>query len=165
MRRLLYGLALVLLMCPGSLLNASPSHGDEYFRRGFEASMAREWDAAIQWYTKSIRLNSTNPEAFFQRAVTMEMTGRLDQAIEDYEQAIALKPDYYLAMEYLAKLYEKRGRFAEALDQYSQALPLVKKAKWRSIVKQWISEVKKKIKDSEKPERLRSKARRKNPLY
>ena len=165
MRRFLYGLILVLMLSPASLLSASPSQGDEYFRRGFEASMAREWDAAIQWYTESIRIDSTNPEAFFQRAVTMEMTGRLDQAIEDYEQTLSLKPDYYLAMEYLAKLYEKRGRYAEALDQYNRALPLVKKAKWRSIVKQWIREVKKKIKASEKSERLRSKAGRKKTLY
>ena len=71
---------------------------------------------------------------------------RVDEAIVDYEKTLELRPDYYLAMEYLAKLYEGKGEYARAVELYSRALELVTDAKWRSVVKWWRSQAKKKIK-------------------
>lgn len=123
---------------------ATVSPGEDYFRKGYLAAMSREWDQAIEWYSKALELNPTNAEVYFQRAITYEMTGKPLQAIADYEKAIKLRPTSYLAMEYLAKLYESEGHYDKALDLYTKALPLVQDAKWRSIVKWWIAEAKKK---------------------
>ena len=37
------------------------------FRQGYKASIAREWDEAVTWFTRSIELNPQNAEAYFQR--------------------------------------------------------------------------------------------------
>ncbi len=123
---------------------AAAAQGEDYFRRGYLAAMSREWEQAIEWYSKAIELNSNVAEVYFQRAITYEMTGKALLAIKDYEKAIKLKPTSYLAMEYLAKLYESEGRYDNAVDLYTRALPLVQDPKWRSIVKWWIAEAKKK---------------------
>jgi len=121
------------------------SPADEDFRKGYEASIAREWEQAIALFTSSIEADPTNPEVYFQRAVAFEMAGRIDEAMADYHKALQLKPDYYLALEYLAKLYESKGGYEKALVLYNRALPLVTDEKWRSMVNWWISEAKKKI--------------------
>lgn len=123
---------------------AAASQAEDYFRKGYLAAMSREWNQAIEWYSKAVEINPGNAEVYFQRAITYEMTGKPRQAIEDYEKAIKLKPTSYLAMEYLAKLYESEGQYDKAVDLYTRALPLVQDAKWRSIVKWWIAEAKKK---------------------
>ncbi len=126
------------------------------FRQGYKASIAREWDEAVTWFTRSIELNPQNAEAYFQRAVAFEMMDRVDEAISDYEAALQLQPDYYLCMEYLAKLYEKKGDYVSAVEIYRHALPLVKDPKWRSIVQWWISEARKKIKDPQSQNKPRA---------
>jgi len=125
-------------------LATAASPAEDYFRKGYLAAMSREWDQAIEWYSKAVEINPGNAEVYFQRAITYEMTGKPLQAIDDYEKAIRLKPTSYLAMEYLAKLYEGEGHYDKAVDLYTKALPLVQDAKWRSIVKWWIAEAKKK---------------------
>jgi len=152
------------VLCAGQG-NASASQAEEWFRQGYMAAMAREWDEAINWYNKALERNPKNPEAHFQRAVTFEMTERPEAAIADYERALQLKPDYYLAMEYLAKLYETRGEYDRALDLYRRALPLVKNPKWRSIVKWWISRAQKKIRAAMKNGRLHGKGSSGRPLF
>jgi tetratricopeptide (TPR) repeat protein len=152
------GLAVVLAFTLVVLLSgdgrATASKAEEYFREGYVASMAREWDEAIDWYTRSIQLNPKNSEVYFQRAITFEMTGRPARAIADYKKTLELKPDYYLAMEYLAKLYERSGHYGKALGLYKRALPLVENRKWRTIVRQWISQAEK---------RMRAESRKANP--
>ncbi|MDQ7785119.1 MAG: tetratricopeptide repeat protein [Desulfomonilaceae bacterium] len=139
-------LACLLTMGLPAFVLASNLKAEEYFREGYMASMAREWDSAIASYTRSIELDPNNPESYMQRAAALEMADRIDEAIDDYNKTLRLKPDYYLAMEYLAKLYESKGEYAKAVDLYAEALKLVTDAKWRSVVMQWMSDARKKIK-------------------
>jgi tetratricopeptide (TPR) repeat protein len=136
----------VVALCVPALVYASNLKAKEYFREGYLAAMAREWDSAIALYTKSIEMDPSDPETYVQRAAAFEMANRVDEAIVDYEKTLELQPDYYLAMEYLAKLYEGKGEYARAVELYSRALELVTDAKWRSVVKWWRSQAKKKIK-------------------
>ncbi|MBI5569224.1 MAG: tetratricopeptide repeat protein [Desulfomonile tiedjei] len=126
------------------------SHGselsaDDFFREGYLASMSRDWDEAITLYSKAIQLNPQHAEAYFQRAVTLEIANRMTEAVADYEKTLQLRPDYYLALEYLAKLYDARGEHTKAIDLYLRALPLVSDTKWKSIVRWWISEARRKM--------------------
>lgn len=132
------------------------SAADVAFRQGYKASMARQWDEAITWFTRSMELDPKNPETYFQRAVAFEMMDRLEEAVSDYQAALQIQPDYYLCLEYLAKLHEKKGDYQQALEVYQQALPLVKNAKWRSIVQWWISQARKKLKETRKQGRRRT---------
>lgn len=143
---------LICLLAVGlpAIVCATNLKAEEYFREGYMASMAREWDSAISLYTKSIELDPGNPESYLQRAAALEMADRIDEAIEDYRTTLQLKPDYYLAMEYLAKLYESKGEYSKAVDLYAKALRVVTDSKWRSVVMAWMSQAKKKIKRSDR---------------
>ncbi len=151
MRRIWLMLVCSLLVWSLAETWAHASGAEEYFREGYAASMAREWEDAIKWYTKAVEQSPKLAEAYFQRAIVFEMTDRPDRAIADYRKTLELKPDYYLAMEYLAKVYEKQGDYAKALDLYTKALGLVKDPKWRSIVRWWIERAKKQIAENRGP--------------
>ena len=142
-------ICLVTVSLP-TLAGATNLKAEEYFREGYMASMAREWDSAVSLYTKSIELDPSNPEAYMQRAAALEMSDRVDEAIADYRKTLELRPDYYLAMEYLAKLYEGKGEYSQAVDLYARALKLVTDSKWRSVVTWWMSQAKKKLKRTER---------------
>ncbi|MEJ2716654.1 MAG: tetratricopeptide repeat protein [Deltaproteobacteria bacterium] len=165
MRGLAVVLAFMLVVLLSGSGRATASKAEEYFREGYVASMSREWDEAIDWYTKSIQVDPKNPEVYFQRAITFEMTGHPERAIADYQKTLELKPDYYLAMEYLAKLYERSGHYGKALGLYKRALPLVENRKWRTIVKQWISQAEKSMRAASKKANPRGKSNPKDPLF
>jgi tetratricopeptide (TPR) repeat protein len=139
-------IALVFLVTAGvPLSHGSALSADDFFREGYLASMSRDWDEAIALYSKAIQLNAQHAEAYFQRAVTLEIANRMTEAIADYEKTLQLRPDHYLALEYLAKLCDARGDHAKAIDLYLRALPLVSDTKWKSIIRWWISESRKKM--------------------
>jgi len=123
----------------------SDPRAQEYYRAGYLASMAREWDAATGLFTRSLELDPQNLEVYFQRAASLQMADRIDEAIADYERILESKPDHYLTLEYLAKLYETKGEYEKAVNLYARALPLVSDAKWKSVVRWWMSQAKDRI--------------------
>lgn len=133
------------------------------FRQGYEAAMMRQWQVSEDLYTRSIEKDPNNAEVLFQRAVAREMLKKYEEASQDYRKALLLKPDYYLAWEYLGKLYEAYGQYDNAIRCYESALKLVKDAKWKGIVRHWISNAKKLKKKSTK--RKKRKAARTENLY
>jgi len=142
--------SLIVMTCLCVVCGASSGHtsalkAQEYFREGYMASMSRQWDSAIELYTKSIELDPTNAETYLQRAAAFEMADKINEAVIDYQKTLEMKPNYYLAMEYLAKLYVDQGRYSQAINLYSRALTLIDDPKWRSVLKWWISEAKRKM--------------------
>jgi tetratricopeptide (TPR) repeat protein len=114
-------------------------------KEGYLSFVARSWDEAIGWYTKAIQINPKNADAYFQRGIAREMADHTDAAIADYRKTLELVPNHYLAMEYLAKLYETKGQFDKAVDLYARSLPLVDDPKWKSIVKAWMTDAHRKM--------------------
>lgn len=53
-----------------------------------------EWEKAKTYLTKSIKLNSKNPEAFKERGQSNRMLNLYDHSLGDFNQAIKLKPEY-----------------------------------------------------------------------
>jgi tetratricopeptide (TPR) repeat protein len=127
------------------------STSSEYVREGYLSFVARSWDEAIGSYTKAIQLNPKNADAYFQRGIAREMAQQVDGAIRDYTKTLELVPNHYLAMEYLAKLYEAKGQFDKAADLYGKSLALVDDPKWKSIVKAWMTEARRKIQEGPNP--------------
>jgi tetratricopeptide (TPR) repeat protein len=127
------------------------STSSDFVREGYLSFMARSWDEAIRSYTKAIQLNPKNADAYFQRGIAREMAAQVDPAIKDYEKTLELVPNHYLAMEYLAKLYETKGQFEKAAELYGRSLPLVDDPKWKSIVKAWMTEARRKMQEGPNP--------------
>lgn len=150
------------------LLNATKgvcADADLLFRKGYEAAMKRNWRTAEEFYSRSIDIAPENYEVFMQRAVVREMLEKHPEALQDYRKTLTLKPDYYLAWEYLGKLYERYGEYENARKCYEEGLKLVRDAKWRGIVRDWISRVKKLSKKKSSSSKNRQGAQTSNKLY
>jgi tetratricopeptide (TPR) repeat protein len=140
---------------------SATTNPDEYFREGYSAFVSRNWEQATQLYSKAIELDPQNVEAYFQRGLTREIAGHHDQAIKDYEKTLELDPHCYLAMEYLARLYDAKGEYAAAANLYARALPLMSDPKWQSMIRWWLTEARRKMREgpdsvaSDKPRGVR----------
>ncbi len=154
------GMSIVLCAAEGFCADA-----DLLFRKGYDAAMKRNWRTAEEFYTRSIGVAPENHEVFMQRAIVREMLEKHAEALQDYRKTLMLKPDYYLAWEYLGKLYERYGEYENALKCYQQSLKLVKDAKWRGIVRDWISRVKKLSKKQSSSRAKNKRGQERNKLY
>ena len=120
-----YPLGLALLSVLGAALlwpilceSAAPNTAEEYFLKGYQASMSRKWEEAIKWFNESIALDPDNPEVLFQRAVCKEMMNRLDEAV-----AARLQPCSVSTSSWAATGRELAPAFAELLQRLLQCVP------------------------------------------
>jgi tetratricopeptide (TPR) repeat protein len=67
----------------------------DWFEKGYQYHMNKEYDKAIEAYTSAIALDTNNAVAYHNRGLAYYYDkGQYDRAIEDYNKAIALDPDY-----------------------------------------------------------------------
>ena len=96
----------------------------DYFLRAYELAEQKDYDGAIENYTKAIELNPNDAIAYNNRGNAYCNKGECDKAIADYNKAIELDPkeaDYYNNRGFA---YAKMGRFGEALKDCNQALEI-----------------------------------------
>jgi small glutamine-rich tetratricopeptide repeat-containing protein alpha len=130
----------------GSVRGSGPEEAQALFKQGVEASAKREWEAAIERYTRAVEANPRSLETYMERASMYQITDRVDQAIADYHRALELKPDHYPALERLATAYDKKGAYPKAVEYYGKALEQVSDPKWRSIIKTRLQQASDKMK-------------------
>ena len=91
-----------------------------YFRKGYEAQLRGDLDAAIEHYTRSIEIMPT-AEAHTFRGWVMSFKGDYAQAIRECERAIAVDPDF-------GNPYNDIGAYLIELGRYDEAIPWPRKA-------------------------------------
>jgi tetratricopeptide (TPR) repeat protein len=67
-----------------------PGDLNPYLNKGLAELYLKNWDLAIQVYSKAIELDSTNSEAFANRGVALQYQGKLKAACEDWNKALTL---------------------------------------------------------------------------
>ena len=113
-------------------------HGDAYtcFYKGFACHnrvdkattvnlKQREYERAIEHYTKAIELKSDFPDAYMNRGIIYAAKSDFDRAIEDYNMAIKLKPDHAGAYNNRGLAYDDKGDFDRAIEDYNKAIQLM----------------------------------------
>lgn len=66
--------------------------------RGFAKSNLKDYDGAVEDFSRAIGVNSRNPRVFHHRAESHALAGRLDQALGDVLVALKLNPEYQPAL-------------------------------------------------------------------
>ena len=89
--------------------------GDHYYLNG-------QYDLAIQYYTKSLQLDSLNIDAYLQRGNAFDDIGNYKKAIRDFKKIISLRPNDPDAYANLGYVYDNMGAYAEAVESYTKAL-------------------------------------------
>lgn len=84
----------------------------------------RNYQVAIEYYTKAIRDNKIDHESFNNRANIYMDLNKFDSALLDYKNAIAVKPDYHVAIDNIGSMYARRNMFDSALVYLTRAIQL-----------------------------------------
>ena len=94
------------------------------FRRGYEAQENKQFDAAIEWYTKAIELNDEFAGAYNNRGNTYQDLKKYEKALADYNKAIALDTECVLAYNNRGNIYKVLKEYEKALADYDKAIAL-----------------------------------------
>eukprot|EP01039_Chlorochromonas_danica_P009660 gene9660-10680_t len=114
--------------------------------KGNTAIAAKDFNAALSFYSESIRLSSDGPNShvyYCNRAAAYCYLNLYEEAVQDCLSSIALSPDYVKAFSRLGLAYYHQEKFQEALDAYERAAELEPD---NSATKDSIRQIKTKIK-------------------
>lgn len=95
-----------------------------FYNRGNLYLNRREFERAIEDFSRAIRLKPKYERALFQRANAYYDHGEYDRAIEDYSRTIRLSPDLAQAYFHRGRAYLARGENDRAVEDYTQVLRL-----------------------------------------
>jgi tetratricopeptide (TPR) repeat protein len=134
-------------------INLKPDYFDAYNYRGISHYFSGELNKAIADYTDSIKLKPVFAFAYKNRGSSWYALGNFDKAIADYTTAIELKPDY-------ANAYYDRGvirlknetELEESIKDFESFInltPFGQNDIWVTAAKNFIQELKEKIKDKQ----------------
>ena len=108
---------------PPSRMPPAPSAEHEY-RRGVEATRAKEWSVAATAFGRAVEMKPAYPEAWSGLGYALRNQGRYPESLKAYDEALRLRPDYPEALEYLGEAYVKMGRLDEARRVLERLRPL-----------------------------------------
>ena len=97
----------------GTLSQKAKEAGNDYLR-------AKDYEQALESYTRALSLNPKNTAAYFNRALVYLKQFKYRKAAEDCDKAILLEPDY-------TKAYHRRALAYMELKEYEKALEDLKK--------------------------------------
>ena len=95
-----------------------------YNNRGIHYFDIGEFDKAIEYFNKAIRLDPEFAIAYYNRGCAYNEKGDYDRAIGDYNKAVVLKPDH--AVIYLSRgsVYHNMGNYEQAVEDYDNTVRL-----------------------------------------
>ena len=99
---------------------SDPEAAAEYWRRGLEAQMSGDLEAAIELYQRSIAACPT-AEAHTFLGWTYSFQGRLEDAIEECQKAIAVDPTF-------GNPYNDIGAYLIEMGRLDDAIPWLERA-------------------------------------
>lgn len=96
----------------------------EYVSLGIECLKRKDYDRAIENFTKAIQLNPKYSEAYNNRGIAFVAKGNYEKALADYNTAIELNPEFFYAFINRGKLYSDQVNHQQAIKDYSRAIEL-----------------------------------------
>lgn len=87
----------------------------EFTRRGMYYEENKDFESALQDYTRALELTPNRSELFIRRAVCYEELGQYPLAIKDLSEVLTMRP-------YRAEIYSTRGKIYVKMDKKPEAL-------------------------------------------
>lgn len=95
-----------------------------YNNLALAVSSKGNYNAALEYYRKAIRLDPKNAEGYYNLGNLYLTIGKPDKAAEEYKQAILLNPKYVKAYGNLAVTFARLNRPAEAIENFTKVTEL-----------------------------------------
>ncbi len=97
----------------------------QWFDKGYQYGLNKEYDDEIEAYTKAIALDPNNANTYYNRGTVYGRDkGQYDRAIEDYNKAIDLDPNLAYAYINRGVAYADKGQYDRAIEDYNKAIAL-----------------------------------------
>jgi tetratricopeptide (TPR) repeat protein len=96
----------------------------KFYNKGVVANKKGDFDEAIRYYSKAIRLKPDSAALFYVRGRAYVEKERYDNAISDFSRAITLKPTYAEAYNHRGVTYIGKGQNAQAITDFKKACEL-----------------------------------------
>jgi len=97
---------------------------NEWFEKGFQHWLNKEYNSAIEAFTSAIALDPNYVYAYGNRGIAYADKGQYDRAIEDYNKVIQLDPNDAKAYNNRGVAYDKKGQHDRAIEDYNKAIAL-----------------------------------------
>jgi general secretion pathway protein D len=130
--RVIAGLAAWLMLCPQVELLASRK-GDKYLKLGRQAEARKDYELALDYYTKAMDLDPSDPayevavrrmrfqagQIHVNKGQQLRQAGQLDAAVQEFQRAFAIDPGSAIAIQEMRRTMEmiernKKGNLSEA---------------------------------------------------
>jgi len=108
-------------------LSLRANYAEAYFGRALAYFLARDYERAIEDYTKAQSLYLADRDlanCYFNRAIAYASIGDYDLSIKDYTRTIRLSENFADAYFGRALAYEGKGASEEAISDFAQAIAL-----------------------------------------
>ena len=114
------------LFCPVSVFAetneiSAKDMAKKWFEKGLKYDIDKDYDKAIEAFTKAIALKPDYAYAYTNRGFAYYNNGQYDRAIEDYDKAIALDPNDAEAYNNRGVAYAVKGNKDRAISDYKKA--------------------------------------------
>ena len=96
----------------------------DYFSLGIEAHNKGEYDKAIEYYQKAIKINPDDYNAFNAMGSAYGKKVDNDKVITYCQNAIEIKQDYHKAFYNIGTAYRKKGNYNKAIEYYQKAIDI-----------------------------------------
>ena len=93
---------------------------DALMRKGTRALGQRDYDLALDIFSRIIAIDPEFSEGWNKRATVRFLRGEFKDSLKDIDSTLSLEPRHFGAIEGRGMIYENLGQFKKALDEYEQ---------------------------------------------
>lgn len=105
-------------------MSSTLDKANSFYESGNSWLGKKEYDKAIEDYSKAIELKPDFLSAIYNRGSSWDEKGNYDKAIEDFTRVIELKPDHHSAYNNRGISWKRKGNFEKAIEDYTTAIGL-----------------------------------------
>ena len=124
----------IILFILGNLAIFTYGHffpANKNFNEGINNRNLRNYEQAIEYFTKAIKIDPKYIDAYHWRGITYNDLKKYDEAINDFNNTIKLSPEHAEAYKYKGDIYFDLEKYEEAIHNYDKAIKInPKKALW-----------------------------------
>lgn len=95
---------------------------DSYFKIAERKYNSKDYEKAVEYYTKAIEIDHDYLNAYLRRAFIFGILGKYEQAVADYTKVISLQPDKKWAYISRGSARNKLGQYKMAIKDFNRAL-------------------------------------------
>lgn len=97
---------------------------EEFLKQGNEFYEQKQYDKAIDAYTKAIEVDQKYQDAYFNRGIVYRNLKQYERALRNYARAIEIDPKHALSYNGRGIVYAELRQYDKAIEEYTKAIEM-----------------------------------------